>query len=264
MTIEFRCPDCDKLLRTSDDKAGARAKCPDCGTAVTVPKSESEEDFDFSAFDEDDPVAEDRFASTYSSAGGAAGTAAGVTPGMKNCPMCGAEIRQAAIKCRHCGEVLGTRPAAATSAYQPRQQHFHYAGFWLRFVAAFIDGIILSPVNIILMLALGVPILPDQAAQQPPNPGAEMLVNIISILVAWLYHSLLESSDKQGSLGKMALGIKVVDEQGRRISFGRATGRHFGKIISGCLCLVGYIMAGFTERKQALHDMMAGCLVVRK
>jgi uncharacterized RDD family membrane protein YckC len=94
--------------------------------------------------------------------------------------------------------------------------------------------------------------------------GVQISLNLISIVMVWLYHAGFEASSAQGSLGKMALGIKVTDENGRRISFGRATGRHFGKIISALICFVGFMMAGFTERKQALHDMMAGCLVIRK
>jgi uncharacterized RDD family membrane protein YckC len=66
-------------------------------------------------------------------------------------------------------------------------------------------------------------------------------------------------------LGKKALGLVVTDMAGRRVSFGRATGRHFSKIITNMVpALIGYIMAGFTEKKQALHDMMAGCLVLRR
>jgi len=79
----------------------------------------------------------------------------------------------------------------------------------------------------------------------------------------WIYEAAMESSSKQATLGKMALGLKVTDEQGRRISFGRATARYFSKIISGMILLIGYIMAGFTARKQALHDMIAGTLVTR-
>ena len=58
--------------------------------------------------------------------------------------------------------------------------------------------------------------------------------------------------------------VSVTDANGNPISFGRATGRHFGKIISALTLLIGYIMAGFTEKKQALHDMIAGCLVVKR
>jgi uncharacterized RDD family membrane protein YckC len=75
----------------------------------------------------------------------------------------------------------------------------------------------------------------------------------------------MESSQYQGTLGKMALGLIVTDLQGRPLSFARASGRFFGKIITGMIPFgIGYIMAGFTEKKQALHDMIAGCLVLRK
>jgi uncharacterized RDD family membrane protein YckC len=74
----------------------------------------------------------------------------------------------------------------------------------------------------------------------------------------------MESSGSQGTLGKMAVGIKVTDLYGNRIGFGKATGRFFGKIISFFILLVGYLMVAFTQKKQGLHDMMAGCLVVNK
>jgi len=87
---------------------------------------------------------------------------------------------------------------------------------------------------------------------------------LIGTLVAWLYHAVLESSEWQATAGKKALGLKVTDLEGARVSFTRASGRHFAKIISGLIPLgIGYIMAGFTARKQAIHDMLAGCLVLR-
>jgi uncharacterized RDD family membrane protein YckC len=74
----------------------------------------------------------------------------------------------------------------------------------------------------------------------------------------------MESSKHQGTVGKLILKIKVTDTSGNRISFARATGRYFGKILSGMILLIGYIMAGFTERKQALHDILAGCYVIKE
>jgi len=74
----------------------------------------------------------------------------------------------------------------------------------------------------------------------------------------------MESSKFSGTLGKMAIGIKVTDMEGNRISFARATGRYFARIVTNLTMLIGYIMAGFTEKKQALHDILANCLVVRK
>lgn len=74
----------------------------------------------------------------------------------------------------------------------------------------------------------------------------------------------MESSPTQATLGKMTLGIIVTDTEGKRVSFGRATGRHWAKIISGLILFIGYFMAAFTSRKQALHDIIADCLVVVK
>jgi len=87
----------------------------------------------------------------------------------------------------------------------------------------------------------------------------------LGILAQWLYFAYLESGEKQATWGKQAMNIYVTDLAGNRLSFGRASLRYFGKIISGLIPLfIGYIMAGFTERKQALHDMIASTLVLRK
>ena len=87
---------------------------------------------------------------------------------------------------------------------------------------------------------------------------------IFNIVGVWLYFALQESSERQATLGKRALNIYVTDMQGLRISFGHATGRHFAKIISGFILCIGYMMAGFTQNKQALHDIIAGTLVKRR
>jgi uncharacterized RDD family membrane protein YckC len=142
-----------------------------------------------------------------------------------------------------------------------------YGGFWIRFVAFIIDaiavGIVTVPVSAIIAIALGF----AGASVSMPDVGVHVVRLIVgmafSSLVNWIYEAALESSSYQATLGKMAMGLKVTDLVGRRISFARATGRHFAKILSGVLLLIGYIMAGFSERKQALHDMIAGTLVVR-
>ncbi|HKE07258.1 MAG TPA: RDD family protein, partial [Candidatus Acidoferrum sp.] len=87
----------------------------------------------------------------------------------------------------------------------------------------------------------------------------------LAIIVRWLYFAYLESGEKQATWGKQVLGLYVTDLTGNPIGFGRASGRFFAKLISNLIPLaIGYIMAGFTERKQALHDMIAGCLVLRR
>jgi len=142
-----------------------------------------------------------------------------------------------------------------------------YAGFWMRLAAALIDGIALWMVGYLINSGMGLelPILRHHA-NSPPMAVLEMLMmgSALGMVAEWLYHALMESSRYQGSLGKMALGIVVTDLSGQRITFGRATGRHFGKIISKLTIYIGYMMAGWTEQKQALHDIMAGCLVIRK
>ena len=82
-------------------------------------------------------------------------------------------------------------------------------------------------------------------------------------LIAWLYYAFMESGSRQGTLGKMALGIRVTDSNGNRIDFGRASIRYFGKIVSHMTFMIGYVLAGITK-KQALHDIMANCLVVTR
>ena len=86
---------------------------------------------------------------------------------------------------------------------------------------------------------------------------------MVTIAASWLYEALMESSSYQSTLGKMIFGMKVTDLYGNRISFARATGRHFAKILSGMILCIGFIMVGLTERKQGLHDLLAGTLVRR-
>jgi uncharacterized RDD family membrane protein YckC len=157
----------------------------------------------------------------------------------------------------------------------PQAPPVRYAGFWRRFVAHMIDQIVVGIAAFVIFIPglalLGVGIGAGIMEESESAMGlvlaaiAAYLVAIMLIVVgSWLYYALMESSSKQGTLGKLAIGIVVTDLSGNRISFGRATGRYFGKIISGMIMCIGYIMAGFTERKQALHDIMASCLVVLK
>lgn len=137
-----------------------------------------------------------------------------------------------------------------------------YAGFWKRFAAAIIDYVLLAALSAMAGWVAGTTY--EAAVGTVAKRTAEGIGNVVGIIVWWLYYALLESSSAQTTPGKRALGIKVVDRQGGRISFGRATGRTFAKIVSGLILMIGYVMAGLTERKQALHDMMAECLVVHR
>ena len=157
----------------------------------------------------------------------------------------------------------------------PQPAPVQYAGFWRRFVAYLIDSIIVSIVSWIVFIpilaALGIGIglsgMEEEEAAGfilAPLIGYILFLGLVLAVAEWLYFALMESSNRMATLGKMAIGIKVTDLSGNRISFGRATGRYFGKILSGMIFMIGYIMAGFTEKKQALHDMIASCLVVMK
>jgi uncharacterized RDD family membrane protein YckC len=132
-----------------------------------------------------------------------------------------------------------------------------YAGFWRRFGAVIIDGVLLWVAEMIIFRSIAFRMFVFTA-------GAMVKTYFWSILIGWLYFALMESSNKQATLGKMLIGIKVTDLDGNRITFGKATARHFSKIISGVILAIGYIMAGFTPKKQALHDIIAGTLVVKK
>ncbi|MBL1214413.1 MAG: RDD family protein [Ignavibacteriae bacterium] len=166
-----------------------------------------------------------------------------------------------------------------------------YAGFWKRLLAYLLDQIIISGIISILffpffiMFAAGT--IPKDlfknfneydytlSSFQSVEGGLEAaaafmflffigVIFLLTIIIKWLYFALMESSKKQATLGKMIIGIMVTDLYGKRITFAKASGRFFSKFISGFILNIGYIIAAFTEKKQALHDMIAGCLVVNK
>ncbi len=162
-----------------------------------------------------------------------------------------------------------------------------YAGFWKRFLAHLIDQLILGFARLILFIPIWFFVLVGYFSQQNIEEfnsftkvsyqmlDDEMSIAVMSIFIFviigfiminitadWLYYALMESSKKQATLGKMIVGIKVTDMMGNRIGFGKATGRYFGKILSGLILGIGYVMAAFTEKKQALHDILSNCLVV--
>lgn len=135
-----------------------------------------------------------------------------------------------------------------------------YAGFWKRFAALIIDNILLNVLVYVVILAAGY----DFSGQANPDISRLLIIFFAVAAICLLYWPLFESSPMQATPGKMALGIKVTDLYGGRVGFFKALGRNLGKIISGMTLNIGYAMAGFTVRKQALHDKMASCLVIDK
>ncbi len=141
-----------------------------------------------------------------------------------------------------------------------------YGGFWIRVVAAIIDSVILRVVVAPIGLIFGGIGLASRMSGLPHRGLAILgggLTSIFLLFGSWLYSALMESSSYQATLGKMILGMKVTDLAGNRITFERATGRHFAKFLSAIMLFIGFLMVAFTERKQGLHDILAGTLVRR-
>jgi len=181
------------------------------------------------------------------------------------CPQCGASNSDEAAFCLRCGTRLSqVRQGTAPPTSVP-QVAVDYAGFWRRFGAFIIDyiliGVVVWPLSFILGLILGVA---GAIYGDIFSLGVILILWPLLIIGQWLYYALMESSSRQGTLGKMALRIIVTDLDGKRISFGKASGRYFGSIISGIILGIGFIMIAFTEKKQGLHDMLASTLVVLK
>ena len=192
------------------------------------------------------------------------------------CQSCGKEIPDAASACSHCGsptEVTSApsptpvAPAPSAPALDTVSAPALYAGFWLRAAAIIIDSVLYSTVTIIVLFAF-IFLVIDSDFTSPSDEamivGAAVLIEVLFYLGWFLYFAILESSEWQASIGKKIVGLTVTDIRGHRLSFARAAGRSFGAMISHMTFGVGYVMAGFTGKKQALHDMIAGCLVLRR
>ena len=160
-------------------------------------------------------------------------------------------------------------------------ENSNYAGFWMRFLALLIDGIIVGIVYSFLIAPL-LAFMGFGFASAAENfesgnmtdaeamgmmgfvSGAIVVVSMVTQVIYILYFAIMESSKYQGTLGKMALGIQVTTAEGEKLNFGQALLRNLGKIVSQVILYIGFIMAAFTQKKQALHDLIAGTLVVKK
>jgi uncharacterized RDD family membrane protein YckC len=208
------------------------------------------------------------------------------------CSKCGTRNSGAGQFCQKCGAVLSTGaaiqqagapvvPVPASAPAHPAPPAYAlapsspYAGFWMRLLAYIIDRIVVGVVATPLFFIMAMPTITrivHEAEQNQDNPSPEFVLSILGaistyIVLAfvgyWLYEALLTSSSWQGTVGKRVLRLKVTDEAGNRISFGRATGRFFAKILSQMILWIGFIMIAFTDRKRGLHDMIAGTLVMK-
>jgi len=204
------------------------------------------------------------------------------------CSRCGKEVEEGNRFCQACGQEVGaavipaptvvSAPPPPPMAVGPRvAAEAPYAGFWVRFAAAMVDGLIIGIPAWIIVIALGFVfggfgvmmrrrLADPEAARALAGPMIAffMMAMLVFLILEWLYFAGMESSARQATFGKSVMSVRVTDYDGKRISFGHASGRFFSKLITGMIPLgIGYIMAGFTAKKQALHDMIAGTLVMK-
>ncbi len=192
-------------------------------------------------------------------------------PAMAVAPVADAYAATDAVMPDLVAQPLHLAPAMQHGAVLPPGAAIH-AGFWRRVAALAADSILLGGA-FVLVTATTIGSSqrswtdldfsdPDLMLESMGSMGSMLSLQLLFIVVGWLYGALFESSAMQATPGKRLMGLKVTDDYGNRIGFGRASGRHFGKIISGLIFYIGFMLAGWTARKQALHDMMAGCCVV--
>ncbi|MBF0190971.1 MAG: RDD family protein [Magnetococcales bacterium] len=142
-----------------------------------------------------------------------------------------------------------------------------YAGFWIRTLAAIIDSLLAQIVAVLLLvIPLGLSLemsMGDDSSPEHFHAAAEAVGFMVGFLVQWLWFTIPESSAWQGSVGKKMLGLRVTDDLGGRIGFGKANARFWSKFLSMIILLFGFLMVAFTDKKQGLHDKIAGTLVIR-
>ena len=195
-----------------------------------------------------------------------------VPAGSHSCPNCGLDFEvQDTWEERVAGEIGEAFPLPPEKARHGRAEDYHgkgrraeLAGFGSRFAAYFVDCILTS-VLAYGSVAAPVVALTFSSEYDPENPPPLIfgLLLVSAFTIPFLYFTLMEASNMQATLGKKLVGIRVTDLNGQQISYGRSGGRYMGKILSGMTLGIGFLMAAFTRRKQALHDIVASTLVVR-
>ena len=150
------------------------------------------------------------------------------------------------------------------SAFPPVARH--YAGFWIRFVAIVIDGIILSIAGAIVglpfgMYSMGIPHdMPDSGTS---FIGTLFLVRVVALAIAIAYYAYFLTKHG-GTPGKLALGLRVINADGGPVSIGQAIGRYFCYWLDTITLFIGFIIAAFDSQKRALHDMICSTRVIYK
>ena len=193
--------------------------------------------------------------------------------GAAYCASCGAPVAAAARETWTAAPQPGPVPGPAAPAPVAAARPPAYGGFWRRFWSYLIDrfvlGVVFTPVGFMVLA----PMMATESfgwtdTDLPAEAitallGAILTVLFFALLGSWLYYALMQSSSRQATLGQLALGIRVTDLEGRRVSFARASGRYFATVLTGLTFGIGYLVMLFTARRQTLHDLIAGTLVLR-
>jgi len=199
------------------------------------------------------------------------------------CPKCGKETDASGKFCQWCGADIGSLPAPASPVVTQEEEDGPdigvYAGLGRRFVAFIVDIIIIILFDLVAMAVLGLTrgiqnsyfYFVQRIAVETLTPEGTMAAllgsilaayGIVLIVIPWLYFAGFESSRSQATPGKLLMHIVVTDMTGNKPTFARVTLRHFAKFVSALIIFIGFLMIGLTQRRQGLHDRIAGCLVL--
>jgi len=232
--IQFECPSCFAPLKVPESAAGRKGTCKTCGTSVTVP-SPQEEALEIHEWT-DDLIAEEDYITP--------------PPRPKN----------------NTSAKSGRRSKNKKRRSVSMDDSTWYRGFWIRLAGYLIDAVILTilwlPISVLMSLSRA--LFPVETELELLIVNLIFTMSIISMNTAfgWLYYSILHSSPWQATVGKKLLGLAVVDGDGDRISFGRATGRFLAGYLSAAVFGIGYLRIGWSEKHQGLHDVLAGTYVI--
>jgi uncharacterized RDD family membrane protein YckC len=197
------------------------------------------------------------------------------------CPKCGKETDASGKFCQWCGADIASIPAnpVVTPEEEEGPDIGVYAGLGRRFVAFLVDFIVILLFDLVAMTVLGltrgiqnsyfyfVQHVPVEQLTTEATMGAFLgsviaAYGVVLIIIPWLFFAGFESSRSQATPGKLLMHIVVTDMTGNKPTFARVTLRHFAKFVSALIIFIGFLMIGLTQKRQGLHDKIAGCLVL--
>jgi uncharacterized RDD family membrane protein YckC len=182
------------------------------------------------------------------------------------CPRCGTWNPEGSLHCKLCGEGLQTGVAAIDPAWRAahetaalREEVPVYGGFWRRLIGLTLDSLVLFFPLATFRVFLGL----DMMGEWKPDSTAWWIASWVEVVLCWLYGAWMISGPARGTLGMQVMDLQVTRLHGERVSFGRATARYLAQFLSALTLMVGYLMQVFTRRRQTLHDLVSGTVVVR-